>query len=67
MANNSGKETDLLEVSFDATFPQSDEFDGIRSNHNIIYSHSRKRFFNLLSVLIGTILAVAWGLLFAAL
>ena len=62
MAANPGKETDPLEISFDKAFPQSDELDAVRDIQNIIYSYSRKSLFNLLSILIGMFLALAWGL-----
>mmetsp|Transcript_56927 Transcript_56927/g.51218 ORF Transcript_56927/g.51218 Transcript_56927/m.51218 type:complete len:171 (-) Transcript_56927:163-675(-) len=63
MADNPGRETDPLEIAFDKAFPQSDELEAVRNIQNLIYSYSRKGLFNLLSVLIGMVLALAWGLL----
>ena len=62
MAANPGKETDPFGISFDKAFPQSDELDQVRDIQKIIYSYSRKSLFNLLSILIGMFLALAWGL-----
>jgi len=54
---------DPLQVSFDVTFPQSDEHDTIRQIQKTIYNASRTGMFNLLSLVVGIILSLAWGLL----
>lgn len=61
--NNPGKATDPLEIGFDKAFPQSDEIAAVRDIQDMIYSYSRKGLFNLLSIIIGMVLALFWGLL----
>ena len=52
---------DPMDMAFDKRFKKSEEVPGLRAIIQLIYHHSRKGIFNLLSIVLGIILAILWG------
>lgn len=60
-----GKQGDPFGLQFDTQFEETDDLPQIRSILRVVYNLSRKGTFNLLSVVIGSILSILWGLTMA--
>ena len=52
---------DPMDMAFDKRFKKSEEVKGLRDLVRFIYYYARKGLFNLLSILLGIILAILWG------
>ena len=61
-----GVQGDPFGLKFDTAFKETDEVPQIRTILRTVYNLSRKGTFNLLSIVIGSILSIAWGLVMAA-
>ena len=56
------KKYDEIDLKFDTTFPKTDEFKFVRIIQDTIYSITIKLFFNIFSLIIGTVLSLVWGI-----
>ena len=61
-----GTKGDPFGFDFDAAFKQSDEEPWVRVFLNKIYDISRRCTFNLLSITVGFIMSIIWGLVMAS-
>ena len=60
-----GEQGDPFGLKFDAQFAETDDLPPVRNVLRMTYNLSRKGTFNLLSIIIGSILSIAWGLVMA--
>mmetsp|Transcript_3721 Transcript_3721/g.4617 ORF Transcript_3721/g.4617 Transcript_3721/m.4617 type:complete len:427 (-) Transcript_3721:113-1393(-) len=60
-ANEPEISEDPMDMAFDKRFKKSEEAKGLRTIIQLIYFYARKGIFNLLSILLGIILAILWG------